>query len=138
MLTIKNVRKDIGHDTGFQFGAYTLIDGGLSNEGSPSILENPYYTFYWAFGGGLYANRSVKVVIDREPISDELPNRYRFRFFKRKDGPIITPASIHRGWGEILSGWIDKKDLRDSNKFYMEMITIMERLKSEWYVEDIK
>ena len=51
MLTIQNVRKDIHWLDGYECEGYKLVDGGLSNEDSSSILENPYYSFYWNLDG---------------------------------------------------------------------------------------
>jgi hypothetical protein len=63
MLTIKNVRRDIGHDTGYEIGEFKLVDGGLSGATSGN-LENPFYTFYWS--GGDWSKRRFKVVVKRE------------------------------------------------------------------------
>ena len=63
MLTIKNVRRDIDHDDGYQIGVFKLVDGGLSGASSGN-LENPFYTFYWSGGDG--SKRRFKVVVKRE------------------------------------------------------------------------
>jgi hypothetical protein len=63
MLRIKNVRRDIGHDDGYQIGGFRLVDGGLHGAVSGN-LENPYYSFYWSMGD---AKRRFKVVVKREP-----------------------------------------------------------------------
>jgi hypothetical protein len=62
MLTIKNVRRDIGHDDGYQIGGFKLVDGGLHGAVSGN-LENPFYTFFWSMGD---AKRRFKVVVKRE------------------------------------------------------------------------
>jgi hypothetical protein len=67
MLRIKNVRRDIGHDDGYQIGGFKLVDGGLHGAVSGN-LENPFYTFYWTGGDG--SGRRFKVVVKREPIDD--------------------------------------------------------------------
>jgi hypothetical protein len=67
MLTIKNVRRDIGHDDGYLIGKFRLVDGGLSGASSGN-LENPFYTFYWTGGDG--SGRRYKVVVKREPIDE--------------------------------------------------------------------
>ena len=66
MLTIKNVRRDIGHDDGYQIGGFKLVDGGLHGAVSGN-LENPFYTFFWSMGD---AKRRFKVVVKREPIDE--------------------------------------------------------------------
>jgi hypothetical protein len=67
MLTIKNVRRDIGHDDGYLIGKFRLVDGGLSGAALGN-LENPFYTFYWTGGDG--SLRRYKVVVKREPIDE--------------------------------------------------------------------
>ena len=62
MLRIKNVRRDIGHDDGYQIGGFKLVDGGLHGAVSGN-LENPFYTFFWSMGD---AKRRFKVVVKRE------------------------------------------------------------------------
>jgi hypothetical protein len=64
MLTIKNVRRDIGHDDGYTIGEFQLVDGGLHGAVSGN-LENPFYTFYWSMGDD--NKRRFKVVVNREP-----------------------------------------------------------------------
>ena len=66
MLTIKNVRRDIGHDDGYLIDRFRLVDGGLSGASSGN-LENPFYTFYWSGGDGSGSARRFKVVVKREP-----------------------------------------------------------------------
>lgn len=66
MLTIKNVRRDIGHDDGYQIGGFKLVDGGLHGAVSGN-LENPFYTFFWSMGND---KRRFKVVVKREPIDE--------------------------------------------------------------------
>ena len=63
MLTIKNVRRDIGHDDGYTIGEFQLVDGGLHGAVSGN-LENPYYSFYWSGGEG--SKRRFKVIVKRE------------------------------------------------------------------------
>jgi hypothetical protein len=63
MLTIKNVRRDIDHNDGYQIGVFKLVDGGLHGAVSGN-LENPYYSFYWSGGEG--SKRRFKVVVKRE------------------------------------------------------------------------
>jgi len=66
MLTIKNVRRDIGHDDGYLIDRFRLVDGGLSGAALGN-LENPFYTFYWSAGESV---RRFKVVVKREPIDE--------------------------------------------------------------------
>ena len=66
MLTIKNVRRDIGHDDGYTIGEFQLVDGGLHGAVSGN-LENPFYTFYWSMWDD---KRRFKVVVKREPIDE--------------------------------------------------------------------
>ena len=69
MLTIKNVRRDIGHDDGYLIGSFRLVDGGLSGAALGN-LENPFYTFYWSAGDSVGSARRFKVVVKREPINE--------------------------------------------------------------------
>ena len=69
MLTIKNVRRDIGHDDGYQIGGFKLVDGGLHGAALGN-LENPFYTFYWSAGDSVGSARRFKVVVKREPIDE--------------------------------------------------------------------
>jgi hypothetical protein len=66
MLTIKNVRRDIGHDDGYLIGKFRLVDGGLHGAALGN-LENPFYTFYWSAGDSVGSARRFKVVVKREP-----------------------------------------------------------------------
>jgi hypothetical protein len=63
MLTIKNVRRDIGHDDGYLISSFRLVDGGLHGAVSGN-LENPFYTFFWSMGDD--NKRRFKVVVKRE------------------------------------------------------------------------
>jgi hypothetical protein len=66
MLTIKNVRRDIGYDDGYRIGEFQLVDGGLHGAALGN-LENPFYTFYWSAGDSVGSARRFKVVVKREP-----------------------------------------------------------------------
>ena len=117
MLTIKNVRKDIGHDIGYEFGAYKLIDGGLCNEGSPSILQNPYYSFYWDCNG---VRRRFKFLLDREPIEGKT-SIYRIRLYdttKRVKGTT-------KDW-DVAQSKVGKALLKNKVDFYSYMIETIE------------
>lgn len=140
MLTINNVRKDIGHQSGFEFGAYKLIDGGLSNEAPlSSIGEYPYYTFYWTFGGGLYEERTVKVVLKRKPVGQNAEYRhlygihYGIEFYKRVKGVSISNPTL--GWEKFWVDVVDRNVVMDAGGFYIAMINIMERERKQWYIE---
>ena len=69
MLTIKNVRRDIGHDDGYTIGEFQLVDGGLHGAALGN-LENPFYTFYWSAVDSVGSARRFKVVVKREPIDE--------------------------------------------------------------------
>jgi hypothetical protein len=123
MLTIQNVRKDIHWLDGYECEGYKLVDGGLSNEDSSSILENPYYSFYWNLDGRPY----IKVLIKRTSTSND-PNfkeiygvYYGIRFYKKsEDGSE---------WVEIWKDLIEKGVIKDSKKFYLKMIASIKFLK---------
>lgn len=140
-LTISNVRKDIGHDIGFEFGAYKLIDGGLSSERDDNTitLEYPYYTFYWAFSGGMYEERTVKVVLKRNPVVQNAEYRHLFgihysiEFYKRvKDISISNPV---KEWEKFWVDVVSRDVVMDAGGFYIAMINIMERERKQWYIE---
>jgi hypothetical protein len=124
MLTIQNVRKDIHWLDGYECEGYKLVDGGLCNDDSPSILENPYYSFYWNWYGRPY----IKVLIKRTPTSND-PNRisrygvhYGIRFYKKnEDGSE---------WVEIWKDLINQNEIKDSKKFYLKLIASIEWLKN--------
>jgi hypothetical protein len=109
MLTIKNVRKDIGT----AIGAYTLCDGGLCNDGSPSILENPYYSFYWNYDG---VSRRFKFLLDRESIEGK-PSIYRIRLYDSNKKVQGTNKD-----GFVFEGKVGKHLLNDRVDFYQLMI----------------
>jgi hypothetical protein len=124
MLTIENVRKDIHWLDGYECEGYKLVDGGLCNDGSPSILENPYYSFYWNWYGRPY----IKVTIKRNPITDDKNHielygiSYGIRFHKKnEDGS---------DWEQIWKDIINQNDIKDSKKFYLKMIATIEWLKN--------
>jgi hypothetical protein len=124
MLTIQNVRKDIHWLDGYECEGYKLVDGGLCNDGSPSILENPFYSFYWNYDGRPY----IKVTIKRNSITDDKNHielygiSYGIRFHKKnEDGSE---------WEQIWKDIINQNDIKDSNKFYLKMIATIEWLKN--------
>ena len=117
MLTIKNVRKDIGHDIGYEFGAYKLIDGGLCNEGSPSILQNPYYSFYWDCNG---VHRRFKFLLDREPIEGKT-SIYRIRLYDKTKKVMGT----NKDW-DVAQSKVGKALLKNKVDFYSYMIETIE------------
>jgi hypothetical protein len=123
MLTIQNVRKDIHWLDGYECEGYKLVDGGLCNDDSPSILENPYYSFYWNWYGRPY----IKVLIKRSPTTNKVNLiksygvHYGIFFYKKnEDGS---------DWEEMWRDIINQNDIKDSKKFYLKMIASIEWLK---------
>lgn len=89
VLTIENVRKDIGHDTGYEIiGGFKLIDGGKSSGTTKITLEYPYYTFFWSYKD---EPRRFKVVVKREP-DDEI--RYHLWIEDLRMGVRIYDARV--------------------------------------------
>lgn len=140
MLTISNVRKDIGHATGFELGRYKLVDGGLSSESETITLgDYPYYTFYWAFKDDRYDERTIKVILKRNPIGHNAEYRhlygihYSIEFYHRvKDISISNPV---KGWERFWVDAISRNSVTDSTRFYNEMVRIMQREKEQWHVK---
>jgi hypothetical protein len=124
MLTIQNVRKDIHWLDGYEFNGYKLVDGGLSSEESHTALYNPFYSFYWNLDGKPY----IKVLIKRSPITDNPSHKelyglnYGIRFHKKNEDGTE--------WVEIWKDIINQDDIKDSNKFYMKVISSIEWLKN--------
>ena len=124
MLTIQNVRKDIHWLDGYECEGYKLVDGGLSGEESHTALYNPFYSFYWNLDEKPY----IKVLIKRSPITDN-PNHkelygvnYGIRFHKKNEDGTE--------WVEIWKDIINQDAIKDSNKFYMKVISSIEWLKN--------
>jgi hypothetical protein len=140
MLTINNVRKDIGHQSGFELGRYKLVDGGLSNENPISILGNyPYYTFYWAFKDDRYDERTVKVVLPRKPVGQIAEYKYlngihyEIAYYRRvKDISISNPVS---GWERFWIDVVSRETMMDATRFYNAMVRVMEKEKKQWHIE---
>ena len=113
MLTIKNPRKDVHHETGYEYAGYKLIDGGLtSNDGSGNMKlydnsnECPYYEWTWidtTLGNKfmLFLNRKA------EP---ETYDKYHVRIFQ-------SQKDTH-----IYENFIQKELLTDPEDFYVWMI----------------
>ncbi len=110
MLTIKNPRKDVHHETGYESACFKLIDGGLtSNDGSGNYddsIECQYYEWTWrdtTLGDRfmLFLNRKA------EP---EMYNKYHVRIFQ-------TKKDTH-----IYENFIQKELLTNPEDFYEWMI----------------
>jgi hypothetical protein len=69
MLTIKNPRRDVHHDTGIVIGSFKLVDGGLCNKeggvSNGSSIDCDSYSFYWNYNN---ESRRFKCFLEREPI----------------------------------------------------------------------
>ena len=81
MLTIKNPRKGAEADNRIQIGSFKLVDAGLCKRGEVvSILEHPYYSFYWSYND---EPRRFKCYLEREPIMDtsSIYNSYNFEIY---------------------------------------------------------
>lgn len=112
MLTIQNVRKDIG----LTIGEYTLCDGGLS-----SVKPNgdgEYYSFHWnAYG----IPRRFKFLLDRESVKGK-PSIYRIRLYDTK---LATPGTNRDGF--VVETHVGKTLLKDRIGFYEMMIKTIEQ-----------
>jgi hypothetical protein len=89
MLTIKNPRKDVHHETGYESACFKLIDGGLtSNDGSGNYdnsVECQYYQWTWMN----YINGDRFMVHLNRKTHPEFDNRYRVRIFQFKNDTHI-------------------------------------------------
>jgi|688.fasta_scaffold638647_2 hypothetical protein len=114
MLTIQNVRKDIG----LTIGEYTLCDGGLS-----SVKPNgdgEYYSFYWnAYG----IPRRFKFLLDRVPASYQ-QSIYRLRLYDTK---LATPGTNRDGF--VVETKVGRILLKKKVDFYSLMLKTMEEYK---------
>lgn len=116
MLTIQNVRKDVGTT----IGSYELIDGGLSSPTASGTGE--YYSFYWTHAG-VDSNRRFKFLLDREPIKGK-SSMYRLRLYDTK---LATPGTNRDGF--VFEGILGKRLLNDRIGFYQHMIGTIEEYK---------
>ena len=112
MLTIQNVRRDIGHDDGYEIGTFKLIDGGLSGA-SLGNLENPFYTFYWALGSD---KRRFKVTVTRQSGVNKIDNTSKYYRYGIED--LRTKV--------VIEGHIDRRVFKDRKKFYRWMVDRIE------------
>jgi hypothetical protein len=81
MLTIKNPRRDVHHDSGIVIGSFKLVDGGLCKRGeTASLLDNPYYSFYWSYNN---EPRRFKCFLERKPI-EGTTSIYKFEIYDSK------------------------------------------------------
>jgi hypothetical protein len=109
MLTIKNPRKDVHHETGYESACFKLIDGGLtSNDGTGTYNPNecPYYEWTWMN----YINGDRFMVYLNRETHPEFDNRYHVRIFQSK-------KDTH-----IYENFIQKQLLANSEDFYEWMI----------------
>ena len=110
MLTIKNPRKDVHHETGYESACFKLIDGGLtSNDGSGNYdnsIECPYYEWTWMN----YINGDRFMVHLNRKTHPEFDNRYHVRIFQFK-------KDTH-----IYENFIQKELLINPTDFYEWMI----------------
>jgi len=81
MLTIKNPRKGADADTGIVIGSFQLVDAGLCNrKETVSILDIPYYSFYWSYND---EPRRFKCYLERKPI-ECTTSMYNFEIYDSK------------------------------------------------------
>jgi hypothetical protein len=110
MLTIKNPRKDVHHETGYESACFKLIDGGLtSNDGSGKYdgsIECPYYEWTWMN----YINGDRFMVYLNRKTHPEFNNRYHVRIFQFKNDT------------HIYENFIQKELLTNPTDFYEWMI----------------
>ncbi len=110
MLTIKNPRKDVHHETGYESACFKLIDGGLtSNDGSGKYddsIECPYYEWTWMN----YINGDRFMVYLNRKTHPEFDNRYHVRIFQFKNDT------------HIYENFIQKELLTNPTDFYEWMI----------------
>lgn len=113
MLTIKNPRKDVHHETGYESACFKLIDGGLtSNDGSGNMKvygnsnECPYYEWTWLN----YINGDRFMVYLNREAHPEFYNKYHVRIFQFKNDT------------HIYENFIQKELLANSEDFYEWMI----------------
>ena len=94
MLTIKNPRKGAEADNRIQIGSFKLVDAGLCQRGEvASILDNPYYSFYWSYNN---EPRRFKCYLEREPIMGTT-SMYNFEIYDSKgvgDDTLIFSTSV--------------------------------------------
>lgn len=110
MLTIKNPRKDVCHQTGYESACFKLIDGGLtSNDGSGKYdgsIECPYYEWTWMN----YINGDRFMVYLNRKTHPEFNNRYHVRIFQFKNDT------------HIYENFIQKELLTNPTDFYEWMV----------------
>ena len=110
MLTIKNPRKDVHHETGYESACFKLIDGGLtSNDGSgkyDNSIECPYYEWTWMN----YINGDRFMVYLNRKTHPEFDNRYHVRIFQFKNDT------------HIYENFIQKELITNPTDFYEWMI----------------
>jgi hypothetical protein len=111
MLTIQNVRKDVG----IIIVPYTLCDGGLS-----SVKPNgdgEYYSFYWDFWTN---GRRFKFLLDREHVKGKT-SIYRIRFYDRAKKVQGTNRD-----GFVVETKVGRNLLKRKLDFYQFMIKTIE------------
>jgi hypothetical protein len=117
MLTIQNVRKDVGTT----IGDYVLSDCGLSVVSGLSIVtpkgDGEYYSFYWKNN----LNRTFKFLLDREPVKGK-PSIYRIRLYDTK---LEMPGTNRDGF--VVETHVGKIILNDRIGFYGMMIKTIEQ-----------
>ena len=110
MLTIKNPRKDVCHQTGYESACFKLIDGGLtSNDGSGKYdgsIECQYYEWTWLN----YINGDRFMVYLNREAHPEFYNKYHVRIFQFKNDT------------HIYENFIQKELLTNPTDFYEWMV----------------
>ena len=119
MLTIQNVRKDVGTT----IGDYVLSDCGLSVVSGLSIVtpkgDGEYYSFYWKNN----LNRTFKFLLDRIP-SEGTKTIYRLRLYD----DLLAVVGTNRD-GFVFEGKVGSVLLKDRTDFYQLMIKTIEQYK---------
>ncbi len=116
MLTIKNPRKGADADTGIVIGSFKLVDAGLTNrEKTISILDNPYYSFYWSYNN---EPRRFKCYLERKPMIGTKAI-YNFEIYDEKHKGLDW--SLVQSEGLIYAGTVGLANLTDRIGFYTWM-----------------
>ena len=116
MLTIQNVKKDVGTT----IGSYELIDAGLSNPLPTGTGE--YYAFHWTHAG-VDSTRKFKFLLDRIP-SEGTKTIYRLRLY---DGNRVVQGTNRDGF--VYEAKVGRVLLKDRVDFYQCMIGTIEQYK---------
>ena len=114
MLTIENVRKDIGTT----IGTYKLIDAGLSFPLPSGAVE--YYAFNWLYQ---LNGREFKFLLDRVP-EEGKPSIYRIRLY---DGNRVVQGTNKDGF--VFETKVGRNLLKRKVDFYQFMIKTIEQYK---------